>query len=1479
MSNIDGQITSISSYIKSREGDIARLSSQISVIGDKISALKQSLNRISKQKGSEKTKEQLSEKLNSLRQEKGTLLKSIQEKKDNIEKQKAKLEELKKQKFKPKQKTEENTKKPSQSTQLKNTKKKVFQKEQQPKSKDPAWEERAYEVVKKTASREGSLQKAFDILPPKYRRAYYNIQKQKLGEEKAEEVRQANIKEEKKQIDKDIQERENKEEWLKKADTTVAVARGVTSFITFGASESAIEARYCIEKGDWKGAALHSGEVIILSATAAITNAPGMFIKLIGGGGRIIFGGGKLLANTGKGIYTTIAAQGLKGTLIKGGQYLIGSLPKIINCVKNIPGALPKLANGLKTIPGNALKALTGGSKDLLNGVGTSLKYLPTKGGVVQGLGTLGAMDLAGKSGYKTIESYSNAAKAQTKEERWEHTKQALIETGFAALGAWGLKEISKIAAFQARIVNGKDNLIQGKSIWKNSKLQRAETNLPEESLTQKAEELNLPQDIIDDIAKTEQELIYVDKQLGILREQRACGEGALKIADAPDGSAFPWIPKEALFTSKAAQAKETAMLPGKLKLIERHITRYENYSRNLNNYLRQIALRNGLIPELTAQDLMANPILATDLLTNQQTIKQINDGLNKIKDNFSREELKKKAQEMYEQHLRQILNEKEEIANNLIVGYVNMETRFLTARSIALNTPISHLRQIRLRGETGQLLKNTDDFLKAGVIKPPTMLSSTDKDVTTKIYDDIRKRTIIASGKNIKKCAEELIGQMKRAAAYTREEFGSMAVQEGNIAGQVIDNETGLIIGEDGSIESKLINLAQPQGLIKKIENTIYKIFLPPGYPESVTPEHLKFRFHILPASILGAGRGITILERVLSFFGITGPAGSALAAFASQARGFFYGIGSMIGKDSLSKANEKPKKPGENFAKGTGIRLIGDGMELSMFGAQMLPPPLNIIAPIALYEGAELFRGAGDVRAFSDLVANIEWLQAKGKSTEGIRAAATAQSAVTALLGLGFGYLLKGILSLLPPFAFPIAIAGLATAEYALIKKASMLADEVISQNKLENLTGSFIKTGNTPKVGAQPEKTDLDKMPEEIKKVLDDQAKKPLPINPRAQITQMYSEADELSGLIEIYRGENYLLTVKNNEINIVYHRNADSGDKIKAMLQAEILREKISSQSYKDLVAAHGESQALRIILKDTLREAGEKFPEFLEKLKKAGWKIEENLALPPGNAVWQPAANLNADIPAMQSRQQQWLEKRKETDGIEDVRGRGVDENIKETVTSLNVNGINTNASCEGHVEQGYGPNVDIEAPNMPWKKYINQETVARKIAKKYSLELEELENKGLFYRRYIERHNIKSEDEKSLSETSSEEIEFYEKARTEALVELRENGYTKQYVSWIEENKKLRKTVEETLADFYRGRNVSDDKKIKFLDLYDGTFKIYSGPKADYSRDPLKLTDEQKEALARRIEEYQEEMNAFGEYLKERFIREGPIIK
>lgn len=68
-------------------------------------------------------------------------------------------------------------------------------------------------------------------------------------------------------------------------------------------------------------------------------------------------------------------------------------------------------------------------------------------------------------------------------------------------------------------------------------------------------------------------------------------------------------------------------------------------------------------------------------------------------------------------------------------------------------------------------------------------------------------------------------------------------------------------------------------------------------------------------------------------------------------------------------------------------------------------------------------------------------------------------------------------------------------------------------------------------------------------------------------------------------------------------------------------------------------------------------------------------------------------------------QDQWQQKLKDLDKVADGLGLGIDAGVKETVALLNLAGVHTTASCEGHKNWGFPyPWIDIGRPDA-WGIY------------------------------------------------------------------------------------------------------------------------------------------------------------------------------
>lgn len=182
-----------------------------------------------------------------------------------------------------------------------------------------------------------------------------------------------------------------------------------------------------------------------------------------------------------------------------------------------------------------------------------------------------------------------------------------------------------------------------------------------------------------------------------------------------------------------------------------------------------------------------------------------------------------------------------------------------------------------------------------------------------------------------------------------------------------------------------------------------------------------------------------------------------------------------------------------------------------------------------------------------------------------------------------------------------------------------------------------------------------------------------------------------------------------------------------------------------------------------------------------------------------------------------------------------------DDKIIETVAILWALDIPTSQSCEGHLAQGKRPTpwVMIMASNEPKLRYINEQEKKEEIARKCNQSVEDI-------------------DWYSNSETA---IEFMRWRNV--------NKETDEYKKWREAHRAVHSRIKSWLDEFYANREVPEDVKIKIEGPEDSYFEIIAGGRYSESEE---LTNEEKQALADLLPKRQEEMKAFTEFLKNKYL-------
>ncbi|PIY74628.1 MAG: hypothetical protein COY85_02660, partial [Candidatus Portnoybacteria bacterium CG_4_10_14_0_8_um_filter_40_50] len=155
--------------------------------------------------------------------------------------------------------------------------------------------------------------------------------------------------------------------------------------------------------------------------------------------------------------------------------------------------------------------------------------------------------------------------------------------------------------------------------------------------------------------------------------------------------------------------------------------------------------------------------------------------------------------------------------------------------------------------------------------------------------------------------------------------------------------------------------------------------------------------------------------------------------------------------------------------------------------------------------------------------------------------------------------------------------------------------------------------------------------------------------------------------------------------------------------------------------------------------------------------------------------------------------------RQEVENIGDRIGRPIDEGIRETVAMFKANELPTSDSCEGHVERGLPvPYVEVSAPNEPQERFVGQNEVFEKVAKKYNITPEEAKTSKI------------------------------DEAYWEAMKECSQNEETEEYKKWNEENEKLLAKGQGLLEEFYKERQVEPNVKLQIEEGV-GTYRIHNG--------------------------------------------------
>jgi len=207
----------------------------------------------------------------------------------------------------------------------------------------------------------------------------------------------------------------------------------------------------------------------------------------------------------------------------------------------------------------------------------------------------------------------------------------------------------------------------------------------------------------------------------------------------------------------------------------------------------------------------------------------------------------------------------------------------------------------------------------------------------------------------------------------------------------------------------------------------------------------------------------------------------------------------------------------------------------------------------------------------------------------------------------------------------------------------------------------------------------------------------------------------------------------------------------------------------------------------------------------------------------------------------QEKTKAWLDRLEEIEHIRDALGFPIDLTIREAIVGLNISGIPTSASCEGHSDRGRGaPWIKVEAPNRPEERFVGESNIVEMIAAKYHTSVENVRT-GRDHEAWKEATHLAAD-----------------------------NGETDEYRTWRKENDVLQEKLSTFLEEFYQGRTAVPATHLELTHDAEGTWRVHNGGD-DYKRNSRTLDDNERHLLAERLKRYQMEMMAFTEFLKDKY--------
>ncbi len=261
-------------------------------------------------------------------------------------------------------------------------------------------------------------------------------------------------------------------------------------------------------------------------------------------------------------------------------------------------------------------------------------------------------------------------------------------------------------------------------------------------------------------------------------------------------------------------------------------------------------------------------------------------------------------------------------------------------------------------------------------------------------------------------------------------------------------------------------------------------------------------------------------------------------------------------------------------------------------------------------------------------------------------------------------------------------------------------------------------------------------------------------------------------------------------------------------------------------------------------------------------------------------------------------------------GIDSLDGL-LDKDVRDAVIAFNAMGLRTVQSHEGNVDSGvFAPFIDVEASDRPQYRFVGEEELVQRIKlennilpKEESVFMAISRDKGLLQdivdarpelrevrdlpelerrkwwddklKTLIESRlptGVSYADYKKIKEKFSEANKEIEKERDRAIKMGAFGQETPEYLDWRKKNMQLEDMARRFLAEFNLGRDPSDATLVVYKNEK-GSFSVSNAGRVVLGVEDH-IADSDKKSLEVKTPFYNEEMQQFGKFLKNKFEAE-----